>query len=132
MPRQKISNDCWPQRINGFAAGERKNIASSGTKALTTTTMAKKGTSRIGDKLLLLTGQSSFRRIPGNGSHSPWIVQLSLMTNPAAAMTMAINRSTPAGHGQRRVGTVPKPRAAPAVNRNCQARGLKYQTCPSG
>src|SRR5208337_1745698 len=62
MPRQKISSDCWPQRMSGFAAAERRNLASGDTKAATTMTMAKKGNSRIGDRLVLLTGHNCLRK----------------------------------------------------------------------
>src|SRR5207248_9610513 len=97
-----------------------------------TATTAKKGMTRIGDKLFLFTGHNSLRRRPGNGSQIPWIVQLSLTTNAAATMTAAIGSTGRVQLNQRRSCRQGKPSAAPAVKTNCQARGLKYQTWPSG
>src|SRR6516165_10547838 len=128
----KISRDYCPHRITGFAAGERRKADPGRTRAAITITVEKKGRSRIGDRLLLLTGHSSFKRSPGKESHTPWMVQLSLMTKPSAVIAMAAYRSAPAGRGRGWNGGRPSPRVAPAVNRNCQASGLKYQICPSG
>ena len=69
--------------------GAAQKRASRGTRSATSTTSAKNGTSRIGDRLFLLTGHSSFRNRPGNGSHTPWIVQLSLIRKAAAKITAA-------------------------------------------
>src|SRR5215469_7071195 len=128
MPRQKISSDCWPHSTSGLANRDRKAGASAGTTAATSATAAKNGIIRIGDKLFLFTGHNSFSKTPGNGSQTPWMVQLSLTTNPAAMISAAIGKSVraqPDHHRSRRPG---KPSAAPATNRNCQASGLKYQT----
>ena len=70
------------------------------TKVPTTTTVAKKGISRIADRLFLLTGHSSFKKRPGNGSQTPWIVQLSLMISPTAAITIANSRGAPAARNR--------------------------------
>src|ERR1700752_5090294 len=102
--------------------------ALAGTTTTTTATAAKKGMTRVGDKLFLFTGHNSLRRRPGNGSQIPWIVQLSLTTKPAPT-TAAASGSAGRAHLDHccscRQG---KPSAAPEMNRNCQARGLKYQT----
>src|ERR1700756_1167844 len=71
IPRQNTSSDCCPQRITGFAADHRKKPAFGDMIAATRTTVAKNGTSRMGDKLFLLTGHNSFRRKPGNASQMP-------------------------------------------------------------
>src|SRR6516162_4699696 len=118
--------------MKGFAIEECKKFMFGGNKVLTINTMAKNVTRRIGDRLFLLTGHSSFKKRPGNGSQTPWIVQLSLMISPNAAITIANSRGAPAARNHRPARAWPRPRAAPAVNRNCQARGLKYQACPSG
>src|SRR5262249_14751676 len=102
------------------------------TKEPTTNTVAKNGTSRMGDRLFLLTGHSSFKKRPGTASQTPCIVQLSLIISPTATTITAISKAAPVERDRRPVPAPPKPRAAPAVNRNCQASGLKYQTCPSG
>src|SRR6516162_7940814 len=127
IPRQKISSDCWPQRTSGLAAAPRRIAASDGSKAATTTTTAQNGISRIGDKLFLLTGHRSFSRRPGNGSQTPWIVQLSLTTKPAATTMAATGSPTCSKRDHNRPRTPPSPNAAPAVNKSCQASGLKYQ-----
>src|SRR6516164_9060700 len=114
--------------MKGFAIGECKNFMLGGTKVLTINTMAKNVTSRIGDRLFLLTGHSSFKKRPGTASQTPWIVQLSLMISPTVTTTIAISRGAPAGRSRRPGQSHPNPKAAPAANRNCQARGLKYQT----
>src|SRR5271156_1820368 len=102
--------------------------ALAGTVRATTATAAKKGMTRIGDKLFLFTGHNSLRRIPGNGSQIPWIVQLSLTTNPAATTTATSGNTGRTHLDHRRSCRLGKPSAAPAMNTNCQASGLKYQT----
>src|SRR3954447_4082720 len=89
MPRQKISNDCWPHSTNGRAAALLKKRALRGTQTETSTTRARNGTRRNGDRLFLLTGHNSLINSPGNPSHSPWTVQLSLITEAATKITMA-------------------------------------------
>ena len=56
---------------SGFAAGARRKPAFGDTRAAINTTAAKNGTSRMGDKLLLLTGHNSLRKSPGKGSQIP-------------------------------------------------------------
>src|SRR5262249_3759654 len=129
MPRQKISSDCWPHRTSGLAGAERKKRASGETTAATTTTIAKNETSRIEDNVLLSSGQSSFSRTAGNGSQSPWMIQVSLIAKPSA-MTIRAGGKTTCCHRcrQSHLRRSGSPRAAPETNRNCHAKGLKNHT----
>src|SRR5712692_7076197 len=71
MLRQKISSDCWPHSTTGRAALLARKRASRGTCVATSSTSAKNGSRRSGDKLFLFTGHSALRNSPGDGSHKP-------------------------------------------------------------
>src|SRR6266567_9085538 len=89
IERQKISSDCCPHSTSGRAAALPRKRAWRGTRVATSSTNAKNGTRRSGDRLFLFTGHSSLRNSPGNVSHTPWIVQLTLTESAATKTTDA-------------------------------------------